>query len=124
MSNTKTRHSIHGIPTSVTERRVGNVGLLIIQAAKQGSKDNLEFLLNLPGGKYMLLNSSSSRYNLYLVDLCMHSSKGYKPLIAAYQVVQSNVYLSPLSALIYSCFLFVFSLQPNKASISQINTTR
>jgi hypothetical protein len=44
------RHSIHGIPTSVTERRVGNVGPLIIQAAKQGSKDNLEFLLSLPGG--------------------------------------------------------------------------
>ena len=46
------RHSIHGIPTSVTERRVGNVGLLIIQAAKQGSKDNIEFLLSLPGGTY------------------------------------------------------------------------
>ena len=44
------RHSVHGIPKT-SERRVGNVGLLIIQAAKQGSKDNLEFLLNLPGGR-------------------------------------------------------------------------
>ena len=46
---THNRHSVHGIPTT-SERRVGNVGPLIIQAAKQGSKDNLEFLLNLPGG--------------------------------------------------------------------------
>lgn len=48
MRGNQTRHTVHGAPTS--ERRVGSVGLLIIQAAKQGSRDNLEFLLNLPGG--------------------------------------------------------------------------
>lgn len=47
--NRSNRHTVHGVPTA--ERRVGNVGLLIIQAAKQGSKENLEFLLTLPGGK-------------------------------------------------------------------------
>ena len=30
--------------------RVGNVGLLLIEAAKQGSRDHLEFLFNLPQG--------------------------------------------------------------------------
>ena len=44
------RHSIHGVPSG--ERRVGEVGPMIIQAAKQGSKDNLEFLLNLPEGRW------------------------------------------------------------------------
>ena len=64
MSKVKNRHSIHGIPTSVTERRVGNVGPLIIQAAKQGSKDNLEFLLTLPGGTYIInFVTCSSRYS-------------------------------------------------------------
>ena len=57
------RHSIHGIPTS--ERRVGSLGLLIIQAAKQGSKDNLEFLLNLPGGKR---GHARLVHSLYVVD--------------------------------------------------------
>ena len=59
MSNKKqyTRHSVHGAPSG--ERRVGNVGPMIIQAAKQGSKDNLEFLLNLPEGTLAMLQMAS-----------------------------------------------------------------
>ena len=31
--------------------RVGSVGLLLFEAARQGSLENLEFALGLPGGK-------------------------------------------------------------------------
>lgn len=44
----QTRYTVHDALTA--ERRVENVGLLIIQAAKQGSRDSLQMLLNLPGG--------------------------------------------------------------------------
>ena len=37
-------------PISDGSWRVGNVGLLLIEAVKQGSRDSLEFLFDLPQG--------------------------------------------------------------------------
>ena len=61
------RHSIHGVSSG--ERRVGEVGPMIIQAAKQGSKDNLEFLLNLPEGRCINARPPTGSYSKSLTEL-------------------------------------------------------
>ncbi len=49
---TPRRRSVPGVLPE-GERRIGSVGLLIYEAAKQGDLDNLKFALALPDGEHI-----------------------------------------------------------------------
>ena len=63
------RQNTTTIPVNFDGRRIGNVGLLLIEAAKQGSRDSLELLFDLPQGRVMIKHDLKADSSYYV---CLH----------------------------------------------------